>query len=256
MNPSVTLIITSYNWPRALDLVLLSVSTQSCPPDQIIIADDGSCDQTNALIKKWSEDLPIIHSWQSDQGFRASRSRNLAIMRAESDYVIFVDGDCLLPSNFIKNHKKLACRGRLVSGGRSLLSKASTDLLFDSVFVQDSDAFRGHKFFELPLGLLRDLLQYRWKMVRTCNLGVWKSDLISVSGFDEAYVGWGGEDSDLVIRLLNYGLHVRIGRYAACVCHLHHSENDRSSASSNFSRLIQGTLISNNFYPSKSCLEM
>jgi GT2 family glycosyltransferase len=41
-NPRITLIITTYNWPAALDLTLRSVARQSMQPDEIIVADDGT----------------------------------------------------------------------------------------------------------------------------------------------------------------------------------------------------------------------
>src|SRR6056300_334152 len=96
MNTS--LIITTYNWPEALELVLLSALRQSVLPNEIIIADDGSTKATERLISKIAgkSPIPIIHSWHEDKGFRLSRSRNLAIAKTSCEYIICTDGDLIL----------------------------------------------------------------------------------------------------------------------------------------------------------------
>ena len=73
-----SLIITTYNWPDSLVLTLKSIENQTISPDDIIIADDGSTDETQEVIAKFQQgsELNIIHSWQEDIGFRAAESRN------------------------------------------------------------------------------------------------------------------------------------------------------------------------------------
>src|SRR5215510_4962598 len=90
-----SLIVTTYNWPEALDLTLRSVARQSVPPAEVIIADDGSGAATRQIIDAWRErrPFPIRHVWQEDRGFRLARSRNRAIAAATSDYLVLVDGD-------------------------------------------------------------------------------------------------------------------------------------------------------------------
>ena len=101
-----TLIITTYNWPESLLLVIESVKHQSIIPDEIIIADDGSLEDTRDLIIKFQKNsnLNIIHSWQKDIGFRAARSRNNAIFRSSGDYIVLIDGDTILHTNFVQDH--------------------------------------------------------------------------------------------------------------------------------------------------------
>ena len=110
----VSLIITTYNWPEALFLVLKSVKNQIRMPDEVIVADDGSTKETARLIKKFSKEfkLEIIHSWQKDEGFRAAMSRNKAIAKAKGDYIIMIDGDMILHPNFINDHICFAKIGR------------------------------------------------------------------------------------------------------------------------------------------------
>ena len=117
MNTS--LIITTYNRPEALELVLLSALKQTVMPDQIIIADDGSEEKTAELIQKFIDlnKIPIIHSWQEDRGFRLSRSRNLAVSKSRDEYLIFIDGDMLLhkiSSKIILNMQKKALLFRVI----------------------------------------------------------------------------------------------------------------------------------------------
>ena len=101
-----TLIITTYNWPESLLLVLDSIKNQTIIPNEVIIADDGSNCKTLDSIKKYTENsnLNIIHSWQEDIGFRAARSRNKAISKSTGDYIILIDGDTILHRDFIKDH--------------------------------------------------------------------------------------------------------------------------------------------------------
>ena len=127
-----TLIITTYNWPEALLLVLNSVKRQKIFPEEIIIADDGSNDTTKDLIISYKKncDIKIIHSWQEDLGFRASRSRNNAIKKASGDYIVLIDGDTILHPNFVKDHIKSAEPGFFVQGSRALLSENQTTVSY------------------------------------------------------------------------------------------------------------------------------
>ena len=118
----VTLVITTYNWPAALDLTLQSVARQSVAPTEIIVADDGSGPETEEVVTRWQERLPtpLVHVWQADEGFRLARSRNRAIAAARGDYVIIVDGDMVLHRHFIADHVRAARHGCFIQGVRLL----------------------------------------------------------------------------------------------------------------------------------------
>ena len=232
---NVCLLITTFNRPDALDLILNTVVGQSRAPAEVVVCDDGSSFETSTLVRQWAPRLPIRHAWQPDREFRAARSRNLGISETTADYLVLIDGDCLLPPTFIENHMKLAKPGYLVAGGRYLLSESETDALLGEASLIEG-AFTHWKFRAISLGLLRDLRPGAWEAVRTCNVGLYREDIEAVGGFDESYAGWGREDSDFVVRLMHRGVKVRSGRFAACVSHLHHLEHSRDQLSGNDAR--------------------
>ena len=247
---SISIVVTTYNRPNALRLILKHLTRQTDKDFEVAIADDGSEESTLAIIKKFSNLLNIQHVWHEDDGFRASVIRNKAVACAKGNYIIFLDGDCLPLRNFVRNHRRLAEEGWLVSGNRVLLSNHYTDSiekkehcfdnwnLFNWIFARCRR--RCNRFLPLltfPLGFLRKLKSKSWQGVKTCNLGVWKKDFIKVNGFNENYVGWGFEDSDLVIRLFHSGIRRKNGRFALPVLHLWHPENDRQHVNENWKRL-------------------
>lgn len=230
-----SLLITTFNCPSALDLVLKTVVLQSRVPDEVVLCDDGSSSETRMLIKEWEGRLPIRHAWQPDSNFRAARCRNLGLAKSNTEYIVWIDGDCLLPTNFLENHLKLSRPGYMVSGGRRLLTESKTQALIDESVPIES-AFSHWKFFSVPCTVLRDSRPTAWETVRSCNFSLYRSDLDAVAGFDESFVGWGREDSDLVVRLMHKGVKVRSGRFAACVAHLHHDEQVQHRLSENDAR--------------------
>ena len=85
----------------------------------------------------------------------------------------------------------------------------------------------------------RESRRFSWRRIKSCNLGVWRSDLDMVNGFDESFLGWGHEDSDLVVRLFNAGVMRKDGAFATEVFHLWHREAQRDQESSNRRVVLQ-----------------
>lgn len=240
---SIAIIVTTYQRPLALDCVLAGLAAQTRLPDEIIIADDGSGSETADLIKAWQTrfPFPLLHVWQEDLGFRAAQSRNRAVAASRSDYLVFLDGDCLVFSDFVAQHLALAESGHMVMGSRILCSQELTQ----RIEQQQEQPLRWNGFawlqarlrkainrllplVKLPGQWWRKLRNKRWKGVRTFNLAVWRSDFVRVNGFDEAFQGWGHEDADLTVRLLRSGVRRKDGQFALPVLHLWHPESDRS----------------------------
>ena len=236
-----SIIITTYNWPEALNAVLSSLQQQLDDDIEIIIADDGSTKETEYLINYWKKKLPhLIQAWQPDNGFRAARARNLAASKASGNWLIFLDGDCICPPDFISNHKKLSRNGKLIAGNRLLLSTDETKSFirspsnFYNLFFKQRKSL---KLITLPLIFFRDIFPKKWGKVRSCNMGISKKDFFHIHGFDESYEGWGKEDSDLAIRAINAGMGIRLGQFATTVLHLHHNEASREDLEENLKRL-------------------
>jgi glycosyltransferase involved in cell wall biosynthesis len=244
----ISLIVTTYNRPDALQAVLAALARQTDRGFEVMIADDGSGPATAALVDHWRSRLggPLTHVWQMDRGFRAAEIRNRALLASRGDYCVFLDGDCIARSDFIASHRKLAQRGWFVTGNRVLLSPALTGAVLRDRLAPESwtsaewgrARLRGGvnrlaALLKLPLGPLRKLQARQWRGARSCNLAVWRSDLDRVDGFDAGFCGWGREDSDLLIRLLHSGVRRKDGRFATGVIHLWHPEADRAALPAN-----------------------
>lgn len=245
---SVSLIITTYNWPDALELVLLSIKVQSILPSEVIIADDGSGEETRRLIERFQQDFPVplIHGWQEDLGFRAARARNIAMSKVSGDYIVIIDGDMLLHRHFIRDHKFIAKSGYFVQGRRVILTELLTKKLFMTKNLQipffSSEVKNKLNAICCPClsAIFSPLFSKKsYQSVRSCNMAMWKTDVIKVNGFNEDFVGWGREDSEFVVRLLNGGVKRQDLRFGGVAYHLYHHENTRHNLNQNDQRLKQ-----------------
>jgi len=248
----ISVIVTTYNREDALEAVLRSLMRQTDPDFEVVVADDGSAPATAELVGSWQRKLghPLAHVWHEDHGFRAAEIRNRAILASRGAYCIFLDGDCIAPSDFVASHRRLAEPGWFVTGNRILLSRDLTARVLRErlepecwgLFAWIGQRARGGinrsaALLRLPLGPLRRLRQNAWRGARSANLAVWRTDLVRVNGFDTDYSGWGREDSDIIVRLLRSGVRRKDGIFATGVLHLWHSEADRRELGENERRL-------------------
>lgn len=236
-----SLIITTYNWVEALDLVLESVLHQSVKPGEVVIADDGSDSLTSDLIKKYQDksNLNIIHSWQEDQGFRVARSRNKAIAKTSEEYIVLIDGDMILHERFIEDHISRAEKGFFIQGSRVLLSKVKSNNVvkrrqihfspLESGLVNRKNAVRFPEFLSKLLSRRKNYL----RGIKTCNMSFYKRDCLRVNGFNESFEGWGREDSEFVVRMLNSGIDRNTVKFNALQYHIWHNENTRVALEKN-----------------------
>jgi glycosyltransferase involved in cell wall biosynthesis len=226
----ISLIITTYNWNEALNLVFKSVAGQVALPDEIIVADDGSTPATAALVDEWRLRLPIpvIHVWQHDRGFRLARARNRAIARARGDYIVLIDGDMVLHPHFIDDHRKAARRGYFMQGVRLITNQAAANKILNEETLGFGFFARGiqrrhHTVRSRFLSwLLLQPTHTHQKAIRGSNQAYWKDDLVRVNGFNEEMIGWGGEDNDIAARLYNAGVRRKNLKFAALATHLYH----------------------------------
>jgi glycosyltransferase involved in cell wall biosynthesis len=237
--PTSSLVVSTYNWPAALDLVLRSVLAQRQLPGQVVVADDGSGEETRALIAGFVPEfarlgVPLEHAWQEDRGFRKSRILNAALARVTGDYVLMIDGDIVLHPEWVRSHLRAARPGYFVQGSRALLRPERTREALARGEYRFSVLDRGLKNAQnaLHLPLLAPLVrstQNARHATRGCNFALWRADALRVNGYDEAFEGWGREDSEFAARLLNAGVRRRRLKFAAVCYHLWHPERAQTA---------------------------
>jgi glycosyltransferase involved in cell wall biosynthesis len=239
--PKFTLLIATYNWPAALDLVLKSVQEQSVLPYEICIADDGSKPDTAALIASYIQKIPvpIHHLWHEDKGFRKTIILNQAIKKATGDYIIQIDGDIILHRHFIRDHIDNATEGYFVKGSRARLTEERSKqvLLSKNIHITPfqpgvKSTINGtHIPFVSPLFFGKP---HNSRNVKGCNFAVWKKDFVAVNGYNNEMYGWGHEDIELAARLINNGTkHKQLKMTAVCF-HIFHPLQSRSEEDSNY----------------------
>ena len=230
----VSVAVITYNWPMALQLVLRALAAQTELPLEVIVTDDGSGPATRQLLERMARDYPVrlVHLWQPDDGARMSRARNRAIVAAQGDYIILLDGDMVVERHFIADHHAFARRGCFVQGSRVLTDEELTLRMLDGRVVMPGFFSRG---IERRRHTLRMPTLARWyaapgvkqRGIKSCNMAFWRDDLLRLNGFNEAMTGWGREDTELAIRAFHAGLLRRDVRFSALATHLYHSTRKR-----------------------------
>lgn len=234
------LLLSTYNWPEALEVVLKSIFMQVRLPDEILIADDGSQEETKKVIQQFqnSISIPVRHFWQRDNGFRKSKIINKAVAQVDVDYIIQIDGDCILHPFFIDDHLNAAQKETYIFGSRvNIKSSAVSKVIQKNTvkFSPFSTSIKNHtRNFRIPL--LQKI--YKPKPVfstktRGCNMAYWRKDFIGVNGYDEDMVGWGREDTEFIWRILNNGIQGKRLRYGGIVYHIYHPENVKNNLDAN-----------------------
>lgn len=239
----ISLIISAYNQRGSLDKIFGTLARQEKLPGEILIADDGSDDGTEELIEYWKRKIsvPVQHLWHPHRGFLKTTILNRAVATASGDYIVFLDGDCVLHRKFIADHGALAERGFWVQGRRCFVREP-----FVAEFVPGATpillwALRGRiarpaKSIRLPFPIVRRDRGQRG--ILGCNMAYWREDIFAVNGFDELYQGRGmGADSDLGSRIYNLGRRRKFVYGRALVYHLDHPIAPRPHFEANKARL-------------------
>ena len=252
MTVEVSLLIATYNWKEALRLSLLSAFAQTVLPKEILVADDGSKDDTRLLIEEMQKisPVPIIHIWHEDNGFRLSEIRNKAISRATGDYIIQIDGDIIMNRHFVEDHLDVACEGYFVCGSRILLSPEYSTLLLEG--KKDICSISRRALNGIRCRFLRSYLSDRYKKndimrLRGCNMAFWRKDLIAVNGYNESFASWGHEDSELAYRLIFKGVKKRFLKMGGVAFHLYHQMASRIGEPEQMTVLKQNVMDKNSW---------
>jgi len=240
------LAITSHERPDALAAVLESVARQRRHPVEILIADDGSGAATRRVIEDFvaRSRVPVKVLSQPHQGFRAARLRNLAIAATSCDYLVFIDGDMLLHPEFIADHEAIALPGCFTQGVR-----VNTDAALTARLIAEPS--RLPALLKPGMGLLRRLyllhspwlsksgrqIANQFVAIKSCNLAVWRQDLLRINGFNEDMIGWGPEDKELCARLEQAGVRRQTLLFGGIAWHLHHPAASREALPANLAVL-------------------
>ena len=243
------IIVATYNRPDALAAVLRGLAAQTDRGFEVIVADDGSRDETRDTVNALRAGFPVTlkHVWHPDGGFRLAAIRNKGILTADADYLVFLDGDCIPQPDFVARHHALAASGRMVTGSRILLGESltarlladGTDFFSLGTLRRLAERRRGGinkllpLWIKVPAGVHRHVDRFVWRRIKGCNLAAWRDDVLAINGFDESFTGWGHEDADFVLRLFHAGIKRTDGAYATEVLHLWHREAKKDSATSN-----------------------
>lgn len=235
-----SIIMTTYNSEDWLRKVLTGFSVQTEMDFEVIVADDGSTIETKKVIESFASkfNYPIIHVWQEDNGFQKTKILNKAIVKSNSEYLIFMDGDCIPRNDFIKNHIKNKEEGYFLSGGYFKLPMSISKLISENDILNQN-------CFKI-LWLKKNGLKINFKLTKLThnkyfsafmnwltptkrswnghNSSGFKSDIMAVNGFNEL-LAYGGEDREMGERLFNNGLLSKQIRYSAICVHLDHYRN-------------------------------
>lgn len=233
--PKCSLVTPTYNWPGALKLLLKSVLNQSHLPDEVIIADDGSTEDTKELIKSFQDKFPVplIHVWHEDKENRKPRIMNKAIAKAKYAYIVEIDGDIIMHPEFVKDHLRFAKEGQYLYGSRVNIQKTYLPELFSAEKIKFNYFSKGIKKRgrSIHLPLLTNLykpVEERSRKLRGCNMSFWREDFIKINGFNEELVGWGIDDSEMIQRLHNIGILGKRLKFAGIAYHIYHPEQSKS----------------------------
>ena len=238
MKPNISIIVSTYNSPEWLEKVIWGFSAQTYKQIEVVIADDGSTNETANLIEKLQSQVafPIKHVWHEDNGFRKTIILNKAITETSTDYIIMTDGDCIPRKDFVEVHEKLRKPNIFLSGGYHKLSMdlskliSKEDILSGNCFNVDwlmihgmKKSFKNNKLNSF--GFKSDFLNFITPTTPSWNghnSSAWKKDILAINGFDER-MEYGGEDRELGERLVNKGIKGKQIRYSTTCVHLDHA---------------------------------
>lgn len=236
--PEISIVISTYNSKDWLEKVLWSYEVQTYKNFELVIADDGSTNDTKLLIDNFAGtvNFPVKHIWHKDDGFQKTKILNKALLQCDSNYVLFTDGDCVARADFLEVHINLRKKGFFLSGGYFKLPMTISKLITRDDIKQQNcfninwlkthglkSSFKTNKI--TAKGTKAELLN---KLTPTNaswnghNSSGWIQDILVVNGFDER-MQYGGEDRELGERLFNLGIKSKRVRYSAICVHLDHA---------------------------------
>jgi len=234
-NPKASLIIACYNQFDYLEKVLYSLMNQTFTDFEIVIAEDGASIEIKDIVAHFSRSFKhtIQHAYHEDLGFRKTIVVNQAVRMSKADYLIFIDGDCILHHKFIARHYKRRKLGTVLSGRRMMLTEVlsksiSSDLIRKRTFEKPTFWWKYFTFKERKRGfyfpfifhIINSVAKDYWAF--GSNFSLHKSDFIDINGYNEDIIGRGLEDINLSQRFKLKGYKTHRITYEALQYHLYH----------------------------------
>lgn len=257
---SITIIISVYKDVEALGLILDSLTQQTLLPNEVIVSEDGN----SLAMKTFTANLPslpfsLIHLTQEDNGWQKNKALNRAITNATSDYLIFIDGDCIPYDTFIEGHASLQEINHVLCGRRSEPGKYFSAMLRDqkmtlkeyiSNYISNFFALKRDHVKHYEEGIYLGKNHFIFKLLHRfsrkdshlvgCNFSCFKSDMIRINGFDEDFkMPTTGEDSDIERRMRILGIKMKSCRNVANMVHLDHPKVFNNDISAKTMALMQ-----------------
>lgn len=255
-----------YKKARELEILLYALGRQSYKNFEVIVADDGSGEVIEELVKKYSEDslFPIKLITQEDFGFRKNRILNKAITASNGEYLIFLDGDCIPHKDFLKAHFENSESGTVLTGRRVHLNKQLSDNLskelvskkeFDNYYlkaigkslISKARSTTAEEGIVVKSSVIRKIISGKTNHIVGCNFSLPKELLLKINGFDENYTGPGiGEDTDIEHRLRMLNVHFKSVRNLAVVFHMYHRKTKEND--SNYKYFHENVKLTTDYY--------
>lgn len=224
------LIISVYKNVDALRCILDNLKHQTEQDFEIIISEDGQSQEMKTFVESYPFRQPYQHLTQPDEGWRKNRALNRAIRASHCNWLIFIDGDCVLHPRFIEMHVRYANPQYVLAGKRIKLNivKSALLLTYQSFsiwplwfFPQGCRHIEDGFFFPFAKWLRRPIHH-----LIGCNMSMSKQVLEQINGFDEQYIyPTVGEDTDIEWRLQAIGVQIYSLRNLAVQYHLYHPCN-------------------------------
>jgi glycosyltransferase involved in cell wall biosynthesis len=251
-NMTVGVIISTYNNPAWLEKTLWGYCHQTHKPDEIVIADDGSREETQILINSFADNLPIKHVWHEDRGFQKSQILNKALLAATADYLIFTDQDCIPREDFVATHIRFAEKNYLLSGGYFRLPMGiSLQITEDDIVSKRAFSlqwlkqqgvkcsFKCSKLFRSKVfSAIMNAFTTTKATWNGMNSSGWRKDMLAINGYNEQ-MQYGGQDREFGERLFNFGIKSKQIRYSAICLHLDHKRPYKTAESIAKNRAIR-----------------
>ncbi len=248
MGPKASVLIAVYNSVRQLEMVLAGFSRQSFREFEVIIADDGSGPEMRAFVEQFSRHSPfsLRYLYQPDEGFRKCRILNQAVLASSSDYLIFIDGDCVPHKDFVSAHLKSREARTVLCGRRVDLSlQISSRMTPQDVLAAALDRVSIRMLLDALMGRTRHLEEalpisnpklcawFHRAMPKLfgCNYSLDRSLIEEVNGFNEDFTDYWGEDTELEYRLRLSGARFKWVRHHAIQYHLYHPQRSKTEKS-------------------------